>query len=210
MRITIFGATGRTGIRLLRQALEAGYEVTAAVRRPEAVTERSERLQVVAANTNDEKSVAEAVTESDAVVSVIGHKRGSSPDILERGARNITTAMAEQGVRRLIVLTGTGVRFPRDRPGIFDRLLNFLFRLGARKIYRDGVRATRVIGDSELDWTIVRAGLLTRRPGNNRYRVGRVGTDTGVVVSRENIASFILRELETNEYVRQAPAVSDR
>ena len=34
MRLTIFGATGKTGKHLVRQALEAGYEVTAVARDP--------------------------------------------------------------------------------------------------------------------------------------------------------------------------------
>ncbi|MGW2223143.1 NAD(P)H-binding protein, partial [Nonomuraea sp. NPDC001684] len=32
MRLVIFGATGRTGLELVRQALDLGHEVTAVVR----------------------------------------------------------------------------------------------------------------------------------------------------------------------------------
>ncbi|NED54192.1 NAD(P)H-binding protein, partial [Micromonospora aurantiaca] len=34
MRLTIFGATGGTGVLALRRALDAGHEVTAVVRDP--------------------------------------------------------------------------------------------------------------------------------------------------------------------------------
>lgn len=34
MHITVFGAAGGTGLHLVRQALDAGHHVTAAVRNP--------------------------------------------------------------------------------------------------------------------------------------------------------------------------------
>ena len=37
MRITVFGATGGTGLHLVRQALDAGHHVTAAVSSPVAL-----------------------------------------------------------------------------------------------------------------------------------------------------------------------------
>jgi putative NADH-flavin reductase len=39
MRLTVFGATGRTGIPLLEQALSRGHEVVAFVRNPEKLSE---------------------------------------------------------------------------------------------------------------------------------------------------------------------------
>lgn len=36
--ILLFGATGRTGIQVLKYALDKGYRVTALVRNPEKIT----------------------------------------------------------------------------------------------------------------------------------------------------------------------------
>ncbi|MBL0800300.1 NAD(P)H-binding protein, partial [Streptomyces albidoflavus] len=46
MRITVFGATGGVGGEVVRQALEAGHEVTAVVRDPAALKAGGERLEV--------------------------------------------------------------------------------------------------------------------------------------------------------------------
>jgi putative NADH-flavin reductase len=48
MRPVVFGASGRTGILLVQQALEAGHHVTAFVRTPSRLPIQHERLIVVA------------------------------------------------------------------------------------------------------------------------------------------------------------------
>ena len=47
MKLAIFGATGRTGKPLVKQALEAGHEVVALVRTPAKMPLPSDRLTVV-------------------------------------------------------------------------------------------------------------------------------------------------------------------
>lgn len=48
MKIAIFGATGRTGLVLVREALDQGHDVLALVRNPQAMTKQiqHERLKV--------------------------------------------------------------------------------------------------------------------------------------------------------------------
>jgi hypothetical protein len=50
MRLIIFGASGRTGRRLVEQALHGGYHLTAVVRDPARLPVRHDRLQVLAAD----------------------------------------------------------------------------------------------------------------------------------------------------------------
>lgn len=47
MKITIFGASGGTGKQLIKQALEAGNEVTAFARNPSKLNTRHEHLTIV-------------------------------------------------------------------------------------------------------------------------------------------------------------------
>ena len=50
MKLVIFGAGGKTGTLVTQQALDAGYEVVAYVRRPDSVTLEHENLKVVVGN----------------------------------------------------------------------------------------------------------------------------------------------------------------
>src|ERR687888_2308318 len=72
MRLTIFGASGKTGRHLVEQALEAGHTVTAVVRDPARLPLRHDRVQVVKADVLDPAAIGPAVAGVDAVVSALG------------------------------------------------------------------------------------------------------------------------------------------
>jgi len=46
MKIAVLGATGPSGIQVVKEALERGHEVTAIVRNPDKMTEKHEKLKV--------------------------------------------------------------------------------------------------------------------------------------------------------------------
>ena len=73
--ITIIGATGNTGLCLVKQALDAGHIVKALVRNPEKLT-TNENLSVTQGNVtnyNDVKASLEGST--DVLVSLGGRER---------------------------------------------------------------------------------------------------------------------------------------
>jgi putative NADH-flavin reductase len=72
MRLTIFGASGKTGRHLLEQALDAGHNLTAVVRDPTRLPTRHQRLQVVTADVLDPAAIQPAVAGADAVSSALG------------------------------------------------------------------------------------------------------------------------------------------
>jgi len=66
MKITIFGASGKTGSLLTDQALAAGYEVTAYVRTPGSIKQEHPKLKVIVGNMNDKLKLKEAISGADA------------------------------------------------------------------------------------------------------------------------------------------------
>src|SRR5689334_10714563 len=101
MKLAIFGAAGRTGILLVQQALEEGHEVVALVRTPSKLSIGNQRLTVVQGDVTQLADVERVVQGVDAVLSVLGHVKGSEPDILTHAIRNIITAMDKYHVKRL-------------------------------------------------------------------------------------------------------------
>ncbi|GAB3978995.1 hypothetical protein GCM10029978_073190 [Actinoallomurus acanthiterrae] len=76
-RLIVFGAAGRTGEVIVREALHAGHDVTAAVRdpgrfSPESAVEATGRVSVTRADVRDPDQVRAVVAGHDAVVSAIG------------------------------------------------------------------------------------------------------------------------------------------
>src|SRR3712207_4969917 len=145
MKIAIFGATGKVGRHLVDQALEGGDEVTAFVRDTSKLTTQwHERLKVVEGDVLDPKAVERAVLGTDAVLSALGHTKTFSKDVLTEGTRNIVAAMKEHGVRRLVCLTGAGVRDPKDEPKLVDKVIGSLLKLLQRDLLEDSIGQSRV------------------------------------------------------------------
>jgi putative NADH-flavin reductase len=208
VRVVIFGASGRTGRPLVEQALAAGHEVRALVRDPSKLPISHGRLAVVRGNVLDAAKVEETIAGTDAVLSALGQTKGSPKDVQTRGMENIVAAMKRHGVRRLVSLTGAGVRDPRDEPKLVDRAITFLLRRLQPDVLEDGVRHAEVIKASGLEWVIVRGPRLTEGPKKGEYRVGMVGKNSGIRISRADLADFMLKRTTDDAHLRRMPVVS--
>ncbi|PRY00885.1 NAD(P)-dependent oxidoreductase [Allonocardiopsis opalescens] len=205
MRLTVFGATGGTGRRLVDLALAAGHEVTAAVREPARLPERAPAAPAphpVRCDVLDREQVAAAVAGADAVLSALGATDGGP--VCGTGVPHIIAAMKAHGVRRLVALSAAPVpdRDPGDRP---------LYRLTVRPIlralfsaaYADLAVMEGEIFTSGLDWTVLRPPRLTDGPATGAYRTAlRRNVPGGYAISRADLAAEMLRVLDDSAAVR--------
>jgi putative NADH-flavin reductase len=206
--LALFGATGKTGRHVLAQALEAGHAVRALARRPEAL-DAHERLTVVAGDVRDRDAVRETVRGSDAVVSVFGQVKGSPPTLQSEGTQAIVDAMAEQGIRRIISLSGGGLPAEEhDEPKVPDRIIRWLLKRLSPAVLDDAIGHLAVLRGSGLDWTVVRGPRLTDAPATGSYRVGWVGVNASTQIARADLARFILTQVDDDTFVHELPFVS--
>ena len=206
--IALFGGTGGTGRRVLQRALAAGFDVRLLARNPTAVSATSERLLVITGDILDSGAVNETLAGSDAVISVFGHVKGSPPTLQTDGTRAIVNGMQRLGIRRIITLSGGGLHDPHDRPKAADRVIRLLLRTLAGKVLADAAGHLQVLRTTNLDWTVVRGPRLTEAPGVGSYRVGWVGVGTGTQISRDDLADFILTQMDDRKFVHALPFVS--
>ncbi|WP_112247300.1 NAD(P)-dependent oxidoreductase [Kribbella monticola] len=209
MRIVVFGAAGSTGRELVEQALAAGHEVVAAVRRPEKVQPRA-GLTVVQADIADRDAVRAAVNGSAAVFSVVGGKPSRQPvSLYSTAAANIIDAMHEYGVKRLLVVSSV-ILEPGWRPSnafffnnVLDPLVN---RIVVRTTHDDMRRMEELVRASGLDWTIARPSGLFSNQATTQYEIAEDQAD-GLFTAREDLAAAMLAQLSEDTYVRRAMAV---
>jgi putative NADH-flavin reductase len=208
MKLLIFGATGRTGRELVKQALESGNEVTAFVRDPAKMDIRHERLRVVRGDITDDASIGNAVLGHDAVLSALGSPGLRKSHELSVGTKSIISAMEGSGVKRLIFESSIGIGDSRDHANLFSKWI--FFPLVVKNIFADKEIQERHVRDSSLDWTIVRPGRLTNGRRTGVYRTGGQINEKAVggSISRADVAEFMLNQLTDNTYVRGTPAVS--
>lgn len=207
--IALFGATGKTGRRVLERALAAGHGVRALVRDPTKLGGADEHLVVVQGDVLDPAAVERTVAGSDVVLSLFGQVKWSPPTLQTDGTRMIITAMQKQGVKRLVTLSGGGLRAPQDLPKLPDRIIRTLLRLLSGHVLADAEGHLAALDSSGLDWTVVRGPMLTEDPGKGRYRVGWVGVDASTRISRDDLADFILTQVDDRRFVGKMPFISD-
>ncbi len=207
MKILIVGATGGTGRILVERTLGQGHEVTALARNPDAVAADDHRPRVLRGNALDAATVSAAVEGQEAVLSALGTRSTKPTTLFSASTANLIGAMHEHGVRRLVCLTGIGTGDSKGHGGLlYDRiLLPFVLK----NVYEDKDRQEALIRDSGLDWIIVRPARLTDGPATDDYRAF-LGDEPykAATVSREDVAAFMLAQLQDDRYVHQTPVVS--
>jgi putative NADH-flavin reductase len=207
-RLLVVGATGGTGRQVVAQALERGFAVTALVRDPSRLPISHPDLTVVRGDVLDEGSVDAAMRGQEAVLSALGHKRYlSQTRILSEGTRNLLRAMEAHGVSRFVCETSLGIGDSAGRMGLYYTF--FTIPVILPFYFWDKTRQERIIARSNVEWIIVRPGVLTNAEKRGRYRHGsHIGSFLWTVrVSRADVADFMLNQLESDTYLRTAPGV---
>jgi len=203
MRIVVFGATGGTGSQVVRQALAAGHEVTAVIRRSGALAAQ-QRLQVVVGALDEMDVVENAVRGQDVVISALGTDRKGPTTVCTDAIGVILKAMRTQHVGRLLVVSAYGAAETHDR-SLYSKLLWAM----KGDSMRDKETMEALVRGSEVDWTIVRPPALTNGPPTGAYRTGtdlRIGLRSRI--SRADLATFLLRETAAPAFTKLAPRIT--
>ncbi|QOL13686.1 NAD(P)-dependent oxidoreductase [Dickeya dianthicola] len=211
MKITLFGATGKTGRYLIDEGVKRGMEITVFAR-PSSPFENA-NVRVVRGELTDRNRLREAISGSDAVLSALGPTSLTHPKNLPittaMGA--ITSVMKQEEVKRLIaVSTGTALD-PGDRFDPKIRLPALLIRFVMPRAFQDIIGFADAIRASGLDWTMVRVAFLKSSPASNHLNVGLYGRSThSLTVSRQDVATFMFDQILSAEFVNKAPGISSR
>ncbi len=206
MKILILGATGATGRHLLEKALAAGHEVTALVRDPKKLTVTHPKLRVASGQVTNRDDVAEAVRGQDAVLSTLGPRESKDP-ICATAAPVVAAAMKQEGVKRIIWLSASGVGDSKPTlvaaSFVFGHIIMPLF---LKTPYANHGRAEEVLRATDLEWTVLRPVQLVDKPtGKPAVATPPDQKPAGLKIAREDVAAFMLVELEKNAHVHKMP-----
>jgi len=203
MKIVIFGASGKTGIRLVFQALEKGHQVTAFARVATKVTIQHKNIMIVEGDIQNLESVKKAIEGQDVVISALGVNTRKRNTILSDGTKVILRAMEDLGVKRFICVSSAGI-LGNDAGFLFGRIIMPIF---LKEVFEDKKRQMNVIRDSNLDWVILRPSGLTDAPKTGKYKItGHAPASS--TIPRADVADFILKLLTDKTYDKQMPAIA--
>lgn len=209
MKLTVFGATGGIGREIVRQALEAGHEVTAVVRDPARLSATGERLQVVRDDLADPASVRPAVAGRDVVLSGLGARSRKDAGVAARLTRTVLGAMEAEGVRRLLVVSAAPVGPAPEGNGLLDRAARGMISALLKDVYADLAEMEGELARSATDWTSVRPPRLQDKPLTGVYRTVVGGFPAkGRFIGRADVAHAMLTMAGDPGTVKQGVGVA--
>lgn len=183
MKVLILGAYGQIA-RLVRQRLlaETDVQLTLYLRRASRLQDvDATRETVIEGDVNDYATLKAAMVDQDLVLADLG-------GTFEPMAQNIVRAMEETGVQRLLYITGLGLY--HELPAKFDAWLE---RSIGHAVMEDTRRAAKLIEDSPLNYTIIRAGYMTNKDEIDYELTEKGETFKGTTISRKSIADLIVK-----------------
>ncbi|HEY2476768.1 MAG TPA: NAD(P)-binding oxidoreductase [Candidatus Cybelea sp.] len=194
------GATGATGIEIVKRATQRGHSVRAFVRSAQRLAGLPSAVDIIEGDLLNADELKEAASGYEAVLSAFGPREPRSKvPLVGPFARALTRAMAQKEPSRLIILS---VAF------LFrDSVLPPAYPLGQvlfKHLVADCADMEAIVQRSRLEWTIVRPPQLTNKPRSGKYRV-RVQhlPFMGFTVSRADVADFMIQAMEQGSYTRQ-------
>ena len=212
MIITIFGATGQVGIRVVRMALAKGFHVRAFGRNIEGMIDedlRNENFEAVKGYVFDEKEVRNAVKGADAVISALGGSFDGTDKTRSLGIKNIVKQMEAAGTKRIIAIGGMGVlkddeyEYMLKNPDYPEQFI---------AVGNEHLQAYQFLNNSNLSWTFLcppniidadaTGEFITAAdypPQPNQYKI-----------NAGDLALFMLNEIADNNYVCQRVGISNK
>ncbi|MGY6024848.1 NAD(P)-dependent oxidoreductase [Streptomyces spinosirectus] len=209
MKLTVFGATGGIGREIVRQALDAGHEVTAVVRDPARLSVTGERLEVFRDGLAAPEAVRPAVAGRDVVLSGLGARSRKDAGIAARLTRTVLGAMEAEGVRRLLVVSAGPVGPAPESEGLLDRTARGIVSALLKDVYADLGEMEAELARSATDWTVVRPPRLQNKPVTGVYRTVVGGFPAGGrFIARADVAHAMLAMAGDPATVKQGVGVA--
>ena len=204
MKVALYGATGQSGSRILKELVSRGHKVIAIARNPASLTERGPDVLVRKDDLSDPKSIAAAIDGADAVVSAYGPPK-DDVDAIVGVTERLIEAVSQRPGTRLVVVGGAGGL--NVAPGVTLLESGYLPE-AFHPIVKAHIKTFDVLRASKIDWTYF-APAAYFEPGQRTGKF-RLGTDELIAnaqqesrISMEDYAIALVDELEQPKHRRQ-------
>jgi len=209
-RILIIGGSRGIGRAVCQAAVAKGHMVRAMSRSgkmPGNVGGNCEAIKGDALNAAD---VAHALDGIDVVVQALGVPPSldlvlKPVTLFSEATRVLLPEMKKAGVQKLVSVTGFGAGDSNKSINMLQRLP---FKMLLKRAYDDKSVQEQLIEKSDLDWLIVRPGVLTSGPASGKYRVlSKPAEWRNGIISRADVADFIVQRIDAGALNCEKPVI---
>jgi putative NADH-flavin reductase len=206
MRITVFGAGGNVGSRVVAEAVARGHEVTAVIRDPARFPGLHTAANVRAGDAGHVEDVVELSAGQDVVISATRPAPGSENELITT-TKALLAGLAGTGVRLLIVggaasltVPGTGGTTVLDNPHFLPAAFHDIALACTEQL-------AVCRAETGVDWAYLSpAALLEPGVRTGHYRLGTdellLDAEGNSTISLEDLAVALLDEAERPKHHR--------
>jgi putative NADH-flavin reductase len=207
IKIAVIGGTGKSGKYLVKQLLLQDYSIKLLHRKPETLQINNPLIEVVKGDARDYSAIYSLLEDCGAVLSCLSQPVGERT-IFSDATRNILKAMTAHNISRYITTAGLNVDTPIDRKGAQTQF-------GTKWMYENYPETTtdrqveyNLLVASNADWTMVRLPLISQTDDIGEVTVS-LEDCPGSNISATDLGLFIIKQLNSVEYVKQAPFIAN-
>jgi len=195
--ILVFGASGGTGLEVVEQALEAGHQVTAILRKPDAFPIRHEHLRIIKGDVLIPTTYENVFFGMDLVVSCLGSKTKEATTVYSQGVTNIIRAMKKVEMDRIICLSAGGVEIDPHASFLRKFMMKNVLQKIFKYIFADMLQMEQILQESNLNWTVIRPPRLLDGDKTGKYRTSINDFITQMSsLKRSDLADYIVHHLD--------------
>lgn len=200
LNIGVFGGSQGVGKHCISQALLLGHNITVLARDVTKLSdlEGNPKLRIIQGDALNPEKVAQVVENQNLIINSLG----GMDNIASQGTKVIINAMKEKNVKRIITCTSLGVGDSYKDCSFMTK--TFIWGFISKPIADKNVQE-KYLFESGLDSIIVRPARLTNEPAKGVLRTQGVSAGS---VPRADVAAFMLKQLESDEYLGKAVSLA--
>ncbi|MFD0765361.1 NAD(P)-dependent oxidoreductase [Mucilaginibacter lutimaris] len=206
--VALIGGTGKAGKFLLKQLLKQKFRIKLLHRKPETLELSDPLIEIIKGDARDYEAIHTLLQGCDVVLSCLSQPAGE-PTIFSDATRNIIKAMEAQHISRYITIAGLNVDTPFDQKSETTQF-------GTRWMYENFPSTTKdrqaeyqLLANSHINWTMVRLPLIHQIDNVSKIKVSLTDCP-GNGISANNLALFMIAQLNSTEFIKQAPFIADK
>lgn len=216
LNVLVVGASGGTGVAVVKQLLSENHHVTAFSRHATRAFQRSPQLTPIDGDVMQPQDLQRVMPGHDVVIVVLGisdnpmrvrlfKKAGTALNVRSKGTLNVINAMQQHGVERLVVQSSYGVGETRSLLRAIDKLF---FALLLKPQIEDTEQQELLVRSSGLQWVLAQPVHLTDSNQRDIPFLSVSGEVRAMKVARQSVARFLSVAALSPEFFGKTVSVS--
>jgi putative NADH-flavin reductase len=198
--IALFGGSQGVGKECIKQALTQGHKIITLARDPKKLQDisKNENLIIIQGDIFDQEKVNEVISKSEIVINSLGGMN----DVCSKGTEKIIKSMKQYNQRRIITCSSLGVGSSYNDCSYLVRF--FIYLIISKPIADKNIQED-LLFKSGLDFITVRPAGLTNGASIGTFKTENV---SGGRIPRCDVATFMLKQIYSNDYLGKAVSLS--